>query len=214
MILSERNAQMREFFDRKADGYDDVHAKFMDGKTLLTTHLPAGARRILDLGGGTGMELIPLFEAHPDAHVTVIDISPEMLKALAARPFADKLTIICGDFFKVDFGKDYDAVISTSALHHFLPQMKAPLYKKIADALKYEGFFLNCDKIADDKADEATMLQYYYDNFASGRHCDTPLAVSTEIELMENAGLHQFEVYPAFDREYRLIMGQKITFTA
>lgn len=213
MTTAGRAAEMREFFNRKADGYDTVHAKFAYGKALLSRHLPDGAKNILDLGAGTGMELIPLFEEHPDVHVTAVDIAEEMLAALAARPFADKVTIICGDFFETDFGSGYDAVISTSALHHFLKEDKARLYRKIADCLTYKGFFLNCDEIADDKADEAAMLKAYYDRRGDGHHVDTPLAVSTEIELMENAGFHNFEVYEAGKRTYRFIKAQKITFS-
>ena len=103
MNLTERAIDMRVFFDRKADGYDDVHRSFMETKTALTEALPDGTRRVLDLGGGTGLELFPLFERFPDAVVTVIDVSEKMLDALCRRPFADRVRPVPGDFFEVDF---------------------------------------------------------------------------------------------------------------
>jgi len=80
MELLKRNEEMRDFFNEKADGYDDVHLKMMDNKIAITALLPEKVERVLDLGAGTGLELIPLFERFPQAHVTVVDISAEMLK--------------------------------------------------------------------------------------------------------------------------------------
>ena len=37
MNLTERAIDMRVFFDRKADGYDDVHRSFMETKTAPRT---------------------------------------------------------------------------------------------------------------------------------------------------------------------------------
>ena len=44
--------------------------------------------RILDLGIGTGLELDCLFERFPDAQVTGIDVSAEMLAQLSLSRFA------------------------------------------------------------------------------------------------------------------------------
>ena len=51
-----------------------------------------------DTCGGTGLELIHLFELFPDAKVTVIDITENMLAKLKTRSFANQVTTICGDF--------------------------------------------------------------------------------------------------------------------
>ena len=53
----------------------------MKTKVLLADNLDKSAKKILDLGGGTGLELIHLFELFPDSHVTVIDITENMLEA-------------------------------------------------------------------------------------------------------------------------------------
>ena len=67
MNLIKRTAEMKAFFDRKADGYDDVHLALMDDKVAITAALGDGIHTVLDLGAGTGLELIPLFEKFPDA---------------------------------------------------------------------------------------------------------------------------------------------------
>ena len=66
MDLKTRAEEMRSFFDRKIDTYDEVHAAFAETKRMLTDCLPDGTETVLDLGAGTGLELIPLFERFPD----------------------------------------------------------------------------------------------------------------------------------------------------
>ena len=44
MDLKKRGEEMRDFFDRKTEGYDEVHAKFTETKRLLTEHLREGDR--------------------------------------------------------------------------------------------------------------------------------------------------------------------------
>jgi tRNA (cmo5U34)-methyltransferase len=209
MDLKKRAAEMKEFFDRKTDGYDDVHAKFAATKKLLTDGLEEGTERILDLGGGTGLELIPLFERFPEAEVTVIDVSPNMLEALGSRPFADRVKAVCGDFFETDFGEGWDAVISTSALHHFTPEDKQLLYRRIFDCLKPGGRFLNSDKIVFNRQEEAYCFAEYAGDPKKYAHIDTPLAPSSEVAILENAGFRRITISETDQENYRLFTAIK-----
>lgn len=196
MDLKQRCAEMREFFDEKASSIGEVHAALMPTKTVVTDLLPEGTRKILDLGAGTGMELAPLFERFPDAHVTALDISPRMLEELKKRPFADRLTVVCGDFFEVGFGDGYDAVISTSALHHFLPRDKARLYGKVFASLRHGGLFVNSDCVFGTVAEEVECFRRYEEDPTVVRHFDTPLAIETERRLLLDAGFVDFTHRP------------------
>lgn len=204
MDLKTRAEEMRSFFDRKIDTYDEVHAAFAETKKLLTDGLPDGTKTVLDLGAGTGLELIPLFERFPDIRVTAVDVSPKMLAVLAERPFADRVRIVCGDFFTADFGGPFDAVVSTSALHHFPPREKEELYRRIRGCLRPGGVFLNSDKVSPDRRAEAEALAEYEADPARWPHMDTPLAPSTETELLENAGFRQVFIAPTDRDNYRL----------
>jgi len=94
MDLKERNQTLKEFFDRKTIGYDDVHIKFMESKRALTEVLPDNTEKVLDLGAGTGLELIPLVERFPNVRITAADISEDMLNALRERPLRNRLPIL------------------------------------------------------------------------------------------------------------------------
>ena len=209
MNLKERNEKVRDFFNGRIDSYDDVHAQYMDTKAELGDNLDKDANNILDLGGGTGLELIHLFELFPDVHVTVIDITENMVEKLKTRDFADRVTAICGDFFEVEFGDNYDAVISTSALHHFKLEEKIKLYKKIHDCLKEKGQFINCDKIAQTDEIEEHQLYELEHNIENYKHIDTPLTVEHEIELLKRVGFQDITSSNVDIEDYSLIKSRK-----
>lgn len=209
MNLYERNQKQREFFNEKIDTYDDVHESFMETKKALVDNLDKDTNKILDLGAGTGLELIPLFEKYPNASVTVVDISEKMLEELSKRDFASNIKTICGDFFEVDFGNNYDAVISTSALHHFKPEEKNILYKKIYDSLKTGGMFLNCDKISFTIAEQNHSIYELDNNIDNYKHIDTPLTVETEVNILETQGFSDITSSEVDKSNYRLIKAFK-----
>ena len=210
MNLYERNQKQRTFFNEKIDSYDDVHSTYMETKKALADSLDKDVKRVLDLGGGTGLELIHLFELFPSAEVTVIDITENMLEKLKKRSFADHVTTICGDFFEIEFGENFDAVISTSALHHFKKEEKLKLYKKIYDCLKENGQFINCDKIALSQEIEDGQLYELEHNIENHKHVDTPLTIEHEIEIFKRVGFKEITSSNVDKEDYSLIKARKM----
>ncbi|MBR3162310.1 MAG: methyltransferase domain-containing protein [Bacilli bacterium] len=209
MNLYERNQKQRNFFNEKIDTYDDVHSTYMGTKNVLADNLDKNTKRILDLGAGTGLELIHLFELFPNVQVTVIDITENMLEKLKQRSFSSQVTTICADFFKTDFGKNYDAVISTSALHHFKPEEKQKLYQKIYKCLKDNGQFINCDYIALTQEIQDKQLYELDHNIDNYRHIDTPLTVNNEIKILKRVGFKDIKSYNVDIKDYKLIKARK-----
>ncbi len=211
MNLYNRNQKQRNFFNEKIDSYDQVHETFMETKKMLAESLDKDTKRILDLGAGTGLELIHLFEMYPEASVTVIDISENMLNELSKRDFANRVTTICGDFFEVDFGKNFDAVISTSALHHFKPEEKLILYKKIFDCLKDRGLFVNCDKISVSQEAQDNSFYELEHNIDNYKHIDTPLTTENENNILEKVGFSDITSKETDRSDYSLIKCRKVS---
>ncbi len=209
MNLYERNQKQRSFFNWKINEYDASHQEFMNTKKELANNLDKDSKRILDLGAGTGLELIHLFELFPTIEVTVIDITENMLEELKKRPFAEHVTTICGDFFEVEFGDNYDAVISTSALHHFTREEKEKLYKKIYNCLKTNGQFINCDRIALTEDFEEHQLYELEHNIENYKHIDTPLTVEHELEILREVGFKEITSSTVDKDDYSLIKARR-----
>lgn len=209
MNLYDRNQKQRSFFNEKIDTYDEVHLTYMETKKMLAESLETNTKKVLDLGAGTGLELIHLFELFPNADVTVIDITENMLEELNKRSFANHVKTICGDFFEVDFGNEYDAVISTSALHHFKEEEKIILYKKILDCLKRNGQFINCDKIALSQEIQDKQLYELETNIENHKHIDTPLTIENERKILSIVGFDQISTTNVDKEDYCLIKARK-----
>ncbi len=208
MNLSLRTKEMIDFFDRKIDTYDEVHLALMDNKIAITTALPDDIKTVLDLGAGTGLELIPLFERFPDSRVTAVDAADSMLNILRARPFADRVTCITGSFFDVPLGNNYDAVISSAALHHFDPDNKRTLYALIFAALKPGGVYINSDRFYENIEDQEIDLRDYAEAPNRWPHMDTPLAMEVERELLEDVGFTEV-TFTNLDGRYWLNCARK-----
>ena len=207
MDLLERNKDNKEFFAEKADGYDEVHKPFMNTKAMLTESIDVDPKKVIDLGAGTGLELIEFFKKYPNARVKAIDLTIEMLNKIKEREFADKVDIVCDDFFACDFGKDNDVIMSTSALHHFLYDEKVKLYKKIYNALREGGLFINSDYTASNNEEEEQGIYNYIHKV--NRHNDTPLTLEHELEILHSAGFNDIEVKQPELETYKLIKARK-----
>lgn len=115
---------MRNFFNEKIDGYDELHLKIISGKEKIVDYIPRDAKSIIDLGAGTGLQLIKVYKEFPNVKTTAIDVSDELLKKLEERQISYNITIVNESFFDYDFEINTDAVISSQALHHFEPKDK------------------------------------------------------------------------------------------
>lgn len=102
---------------------------------------------ILDVGAGTGLLSAYLLEKFPDARLTLMDISGNMLdqarKRFAARP--ETRYIVC-DYSRSALGGPYDIVCSALSIHHLAPEDKRELFHRIHAALKPGGIFVNADQ--------------------------------------------------------------------
>ena len=210
MDLNKRAKEMNEFFNRVVNiDYDEKHMQMIKGKERIIDFIPKNAEEILDLGSGTGLQLIKLYKLYPNVHTLAIDISDGMLKKLKERNISKNIKIVNRSFFDYDFEPNfYDAVISSQALHHFEPGNKLVLYKKVYDSLKDYGVFVNEDYFAPDEIVEKKGFEDYK-NLArgEGKHYDTPLTIDHEIKILKEAGFSNVEKCETDD--YKITIARK-----
>ena len=198
--------KMGDFFNRRLDGYEDHQLRGINSAKIFYPYtaslLPADPGcNVLDLGCGTGLELEEYFKVNPLAIITGIDLASGMLQALQAK-FPDKqLTLINGSYFQVPFGENaYDAAVSVESLHHFTLEQKIPLYKKLHDSLKEDGYFILTDYMAENDEEE---MQNFSElsrlkkelGICDGEfyHYDTPLTREHETEALLSGGFSKVE---------------------
>jgi tRNA (cmo5U34)-methyltransferase len=118
------------------------------------------ARRVLELGTGTGVTSRRVLERHPQAQLTGVDSSEHML-AVAELPGAD---LRLQDLRDALPDGPFDLVFSALAVHHLDGPGKADLFARIAAALAPGGRFVMADVIVpEDPADIVTPLDAGFD---------------------------------------------------
>ena len=192
---------MDQFFNTRAPIYDEAHTAQISGgvatKDLIAQHLPEGARDILDLGCGTGLELPAIYARFPEAKVIGIDLAGDMLALLHERCAGLDVEPLCMSYFDYDFPEaQYDAVVSVMSLHHFSPVQKLDLFLRVRKALKPGGVFLNCDYIIGNPIlAHLNFLRLRRLKHEPGTvHFDTPLTARQEIKILRQAGFGRAEL--------------------
>lgn len=197
--------EMSAFFSSRLASYEDVH---LGNWGVLYAHIAdffdEGLETLLDIGCGTGLELETVYRRFPEARVTGIDLSGDML-ARAREKFAEKqFQGIEADYFVHPFPAEaFDAALSFETLHHFPYAKKGKIYEKLFQALQNGGYYIECDYVACCQEEEDLCRERLARARARSAlpenvflHIDTPLTLEHQLELMERAGfrarvLHQ-----------------------
>ena len=99
--------------------YDATRWSFLFGRTALVKHIPAlpPNPQILEVGCGTGKNIIQLKQRFPDAQITGVDLSPHMLKK-ARKKITDSSTTFKKMHYSLDNlnKKNYDLILFSYSL--------------------------------------------------------------------------------------------------
>lgn len=192
--------RMDDFFTARVEGYDEHMIANVEGcreaYPKVAELVPQEAKTLLDLGCGTGLELDYIFRLHPQIAVTGIDLTQAMLDKLKEKHPDKALTLICGDYFAVDLGKaHFDCAVSFETMHHFSKESKTALYRRIRDALKVGGVYIECDYMVETQAEED---HWFSENTRFRReggipdnvycHYDTPCTIENQLNMFREAG--------------------------
>ena len=106
-----------------------------------------GARRILDLGTGTGETARLLLERHPEAVLVGIDENEQMLSMARGRLPVGRVELRAGRIEEPLPHGPFDLVASALAVHHLHDVDKAELFGRVRDVLAPGGLFVLGDVV-------------------------------------------------------------------
>jgi SAM-dependent methyltransferase len=182
-----------------------------EGEGVLLDHIPHDARRILDLGTGDGRLLAKLAADHPELEAVGLDFSEVMLEA-ARRRFADGdgPELVEHDLSEPlpDLG-NFDAVVSSMAIHHLKDERKRALYAEVFELLEPGGVFANFEHVA---SPTERLHDAFFDAIHEHRRHEDPsdrtLDVETQLRWLREIGFDDVDCHWKW-LEMALLMGVK-----
>ena len=146
-----------------------------------------GASLLLDIWCGTGRELDEITRLSPWVSVTGMDLSPTLLAKLLAKPYASRLTLVNCRSLTTPFGASaFDAAVAVMAMHHFADEDRLAIYRKVFEALRPGGRYVETDLVARDDAEAAAYLDAWRPRDAA--HCERPATAEKIEALLREAG--------------------------
>ena len=151
--MGSQNEWMSEMHVREyLDKYIDVPRR-KEGESVLLDHVPDNAKRILDLGTGDGrlIRLLKTRRSHKEREeAVVIDVSHTMLKKVKENFTSDNTVKIIEHDLQNHLPEleQFDAIVSSFAIHHLEHERKKSLYTEIFYILKPKGVFCNLEDVA------------------------------------------------------------------
>jgi L-threonylcarbamoyladenylate synthase len=165
---AEVDAALRAQYHFDAATYDDAIQREVPGYGELQRQLELasgeGARRVLELGTGTGETAARLLARHPQATLVGIDVSAEMLAMARARLPGERISLQVARLEEPLPDGEFDLVASVLAVHHLSALDKRALFRRVRGALAPGGRFVLGDVIVPlDPADVTVPVTPGYD---------------------------------------------------
>jgi tRNA (cmo5U34)-methyltransferase len=202
---SRRQRHVAEHLGIRLSEYDDRIRTFIphyeEMLDAAASAVSAGARRIVDLGVGTGALASRALQRAPRARVTGID-ADEAILALAAERLGKRASLVCGSFLQAPLPQA-DAIVASFALHHVRTRAaKRRLYQRVRQAVRRGGVLViaECHPAADG-AIAATQMRAWRAHvarryspvrtaalFRSWAREDVYVPLSAEMALLADAG--------------------------
>jgi tRNA (cmo5U34)-methyltransferase len=118
----------------------------------------AAARRILDLGTGTGETAKRVLARQPEASIVLLDSSREMLEAARGLLPEGRIEQVLLQRLEDPLPPGpFDLVVSALAVHHLESGDKQALFRRVGEVLAPRGLFVLADVIVPDISELATI---------------------------------------------------------
>jgi 2-polyprenyl-3-methyl-5-hydroxy-6-metoxy-1,4-benzoquinol methylase len=181
---------------------------------IMATELRKGGEvhKVLDIAAGHGIYGITVAQQNPAAVIyacdwkAVLAVAEENARAMGV---GDRLHLLPGSAFEVDFGGGYDLALITNFLHHFDPPTCTTFLRKVHASLAPGGraaiveFVPNPDRVTPPMAAAFSMIML----------ATTPAGdayIFTELESMsKDAGFSRVELVPAALGMDRLVIAYR-----
>ncbi len=153
-----------------------------------------GMKRMLDLGGGPGLNCVAIVSAHPCLKGTVFDfpaVTKKTCDYIRDYGMEDRITTLGADFTQGGLGSGYDLILAGGTLN-FSKDLLEPVMAKIYNALSPGGIFISLhDVLTPDGTGPGVSVRRFLPMALAGE--DFYLEAASIADAMARAGMEPVE---------------------
>ena len=186
----------------------------VEGEGVLLEHVPRDVQRVLDLGTGDGRLLAKLLAERPEMTGIGLDFSALMLERARERfRNDDRIELIEHDLSQpLPELDNFDAVVSSFAIHHLEHERKRALYGEAFEPLGPGGVFANFEHVASPTERlHAAFFAAIGEPLENEDPSDRTLDVETQLGWLREIGFEDVDCYWKW-LEMALLIGVKPRF--
>ena len=169
-----------------------------------------GVKKILDIGGGSGIFASTFIKDNPSMSAVVFDLPnviPLTKEYIEKENMSDRISTLTGNYLHDHIGSGYDFIFLSAVIHSNSYDENALLIKKCASALNKNGKIAVLDYIMNDDRTIPLAGAIFAINMLVGTDEGTTYTEKEIIEWMSAAGINNFELINAGEGNGLLIGG-------
>ena len=187
-----------------------MHARGISrAKTIKDLINFSGVKKILDIGGGSGVFSSAFIKDDPGMSAVIFDLPnvvPITQEYIEKQNMTGRISTLSGNYLRDDIGAGYDFIFLSAVIHSNSYDENALLIKKCASALNKNGRIAVLDYIMNDDRTSPLAGAIFAINMLVGTDEGTTYTEKEVKEWMTAAGLKNFELINA-DLGNSLIIG-------
>jgi SAM-dependent methyltransferase len=125
-------------------------ARMAGDEIVSRVRVPAGARRLVDLGGGHGLYSVKFLRRHPELSATIVDAANALettRDVIAQEGMQGRIMTREGNFLTGDIGENYDIALLFNVVHYHLPDRNRELLAAVTRSLNPGGILVVMDQM-------------------------------------------------------------------
>lgn len=154
------------------------------------------AKKMLDIGGGSGAFSMGMIENNPELKAVIFDLPnviPLTKKYVETFPRKENISYAEGNYLTDDFGNGYDLILLSAIVHINSNEQNTELIKKCSNSLNSGGQIVIKDWVMNEARTEPTGGALFALNMLVGTECGDTYTEKEMREWFSNAGITKIE---------------------
>ncbi len=172
----------------------------------------AGRKRLLDIGGGSGVYTIAFLRKNPNLKATIFDL-PDVIEIskewIAAEGLTDRVDFVGSDYTKDAFPEGHDAALLSAVIHSNSREQNRSIYARLAKAMEPKGLIIVRDHFMNETRTNPKAGAIFAVNMLAATRAGDTYTVAEVMEDLESSGFEKSKISKAGENMDQVITATK-----